>query len=145
MKFPRNARIFRGSLDAAPFASLFFVLVIFLLLGSLVYTPGVKVPGIRLPVAKGLPGTEGRAVAVALDSSGQLYFQNQRITEQDFSNRLQQIARKSSQPLTLVVYADKSATYETLLHLRLLALDAGVPDVSVAAFAPASNESRRAP
>ena len=26
MKFPRNARIFRGQLDAAPFAAVFFLL-----------------------------------------------------------------------------------------------------------------------
>jgi hypothetical protein len=40
MKFPRNARIFRGQLDAAPFAAVLFLLVIFLMLGSLVYTTG---------------------------------------------------------------------------------------------------------
>ena len=55
MKFPRNARIFRGQLDAAPFAIVFFLLVIFLMLSSLVYTPGVH---IELPVADGLTGTE---------------------------------------------------------------------------------------
>ena len=42
MKFPRNARIFRGQLDAAPFAAVFFLLVIFMMLGSLVYTPGAR-------------------------------------------------------------------------------------------------------
>lgn len=40
MRFARNARIFRGQLDAAPFAAVFFLLVIFMMLGSLVYTPG---------------------------------------------------------------------------------------------------------
>ena len=43
MKFPRNARIFRGQLDAAPFASVFFLLVIFVMLGSVLQTPGVRV------------------------------------------------------------------------------------------------------
>jgi hypothetical protein len=41
MKFPRNARIFRGQLDAAPFAIVFSCLLLFLLLSSLLYTPGV--------------------------------------------------------------------------------------------------------
>ena len=39
MKFPRNARIFRGHLEIAPFASVFFLLVIFVSLSSLMYTP----------------------------------------------------------------------------------------------------------
>ena len=43
MKFPRNARILRGQLDFAPFASVFFLVIIFVSLGSLVYTPGVRV------------------------------------------------------------------------------------------------------
>jgi biopolymer transport protein ExbD len=57
MKFPRNARIFKGHLDAAPFAGVFFCLLIFVLLGTLVYTPGVR---IELPVsATELPGVSG--------------------------------------------------------------------------------------
>ena len=55
MKFPRNARIFRGRLDVAPFAAVFFLLATFLLLGSLVYTPGVR---LELPEADDLPGTD---------------------------------------------------------------------------------------
>ena len=55
MKFPRNAYIFRGHLDAAPFASVFLLLVIFLMAGSLVYTPGVR---LQLPVADDLSGTD---------------------------------------------------------------------------------------
>ena len=55
MKFPRNARIFRGQLDAAPFAALFFLLVIFLMVSSLIYTPGVR---LELPVADNSAGTD---------------------------------------------------------------------------------------
>ena len=40
MKFPRNARILRSQLDAAPFAAVFFLLVIFMMLGSLVLYAG---------------------------------------------------------------------------------------------------------
>ena len=42
MRFPRNAKIFRGQLDAAPLAGVFFLLLIFFLLSSrLAFTPGV--------------------------------------------------------------------------------------------------------
>ena len=71
MKFPRNARIFKGQLDAAPFVTVLFLLVLFLMLGTRVYTPGVRLelPGTDKP----LPGTDSPTVAVAIDASGQLY------------------------------------------------------------------------
>jgi biopolymer transport protein ExbD len=43
MRFQRHAKIFRGQLDPAPVAGVFFLLVVFVLLSSLVYTPGVLV------------------------------------------------------------------------------------------------------
>jgi biopolymer transport protein ExbD len=43
MRFARHARIFRGPLDPAPVAAVLMLLLLFMLLGSLVYTPGVLV------------------------------------------------------------------------------------------------------
>ncbi len=43
MRFARHARIFRGPLDPAPMASVLLLLMIFMLLGSMLYTPGVLV------------------------------------------------------------------------------------------------------
>jgi len=128
MKLPRNARILRGQLDAAPYASVFFLLLNFIVLASLVYTPGVQVP-LNLPVADGLPGTDRPTVAVAVESNGQLYFQNQRVSETEFTNRLSQLTRKSSEMPTLVVQADKDVRLETLIHLRMLARAVGVQDM----------------
>jgi len=125
MKFPRNARIFRGQLDVAPFASVFFLLVLFLLLGSLLYTPGVRV---ELPVAEGLPGTDRPTIAVAVDAGGRFYFENQIIGEKELQACLQQAVRKSPEPLTLLVEADKAVSYENLIHLTLLARGAGIRD-----------------
>lgn len=71
MKFPRNAKIFRGQLDAAPFAGVLFLLVIFLALNSLlVFVPGVQ---IKLPVGDSLPGAANPTLVVAADRNGQLY------------------------------------------------------------------------
>ena len=92
MKFPRNARIFRGRLDAAPYATVFFLLAMFLLLSSLLYTPGVH---IQLPVAGDLPGTDKPTVAVAIAANGWLYYQNQLIEEPKLKQRLSQAARES--------------------------------------------------
>ena len=56
MRFPRQAKIFRGQLDAAPVAGVVFLLLIFLVLGSLIYTPGVLVnlnnPAATIRIAK---------------------------------------------------------------------------------------------
>ena len=131
MRFPRNARILRSQLDAAPFAAVFFLLVMFMMLGSLVYTPGARVE-LQLPRAIGLPGTDKPSVYVAIDADGRLYYENQLIEERALRGRLQAAARKTSEPLMLVVQADKSVSYERLLRLTLLARDAGIPEALLA-------------
>jgi len=137
MKFPRHVRVFRGPLEVAPFASVFFLLVLFALLGSLVYTPGLRLQSsLELPAADNLPGAAGPSVAVAVDASGQLYFENQIITEQSLSNRLNAVVVKTPQPLTLIVQADKSVTEATLVRLVLLARGAGVQDLLLATLPP---------
>ena len=77
MKFPRNARLLRSTLDVAPFAVVFFLLVIFLTLAALLPTPGLS---LRLPAASDLPGTDKPTVAVAVDADGRLFFANQIVT-----------------------------------------------------------------
>jgi len=123
MKFPRNARIFRGQLDAAPFAAVFFLLVIFLTVGSLVYTPGVL---LQLPSAGDLPGLDRPNREVAIDGNGKMYYENQRIEEKQLRDRLRQAARESAEPLTLVVLMDKAVSYDMLMRLALLGRDAGI-------------------
>lgn len=129
MKFPRNARIFRGQLDAAPFATVFFLLVIFLMLGSLVYTPGVH---IQLPVSEGWPGTEKATVAVAMDANGRFYFENQYIEENELRARLRKAVKDSTEPLALVVQADKAVNWEKMSRLATVAQQAGMSEILLA-------------
>jgi biopolymer transport protein ExbD len=129
MKFTRNARIFRGQLDAAPFASVLFLLLIFVLLGSRSYTPGVRV---ELPQADDLPGTDRPTVAVALDKNGHFYYDNQLIRKEELQSRLRVAAADSREPLTLVVQADREVTEEKLVDLALLARQAGIHDLMLA-------------
>jgi len=136
MKFPRNARIFRGQLDAAPVATVFFLMVIFVMLGSLVYTPGVH---IQPPVAEGLPGTDKRTVAVAIDANGQLYFQNQWIEEKELRKRLRKEVENSTEPLALLVQVDKSVSYEKILRLTLLASEVGITEGISATLSPTAS------
>jgi biopolymer transport protein ExbD len=129
MKFQRNVRILRTQLDATPFAAVFFLLVIFLLLGSLIYTPGVH---IQLPVADGLAGTDKPTVAVAVDANGRLYFENRPIEDHELARRLRQERERLSEPLALVVQADKAVTHETLIRVLTLAQQAGVSEAILA-------------
>jgi len=143
MKFPRNARIFRGQLDAAPFAAVFFLLVLFLMLSSLTYTPGVA---LHLPTADGLAGTDKSTVSVAVDVNGRYYYENEAIEEPELRQRLRAAAKASTEPLALLVQADKSVSYDMLLHLSLLARDAGITEAWLATLPRVSaNASSRAP
>src|ERR1700733_3698088 len=115
MKFPRNARTLRGQLYAAPFACVVFCLLIFVLLISLVYTPGVR---IQLPESvSDVPGIDGPTLAIALDKNGQLYFKNQIIQEADLRQRLRAEVAGQTEPVTLCVWADEAVTLKQWNHL----------------------------
>lgn len=123
MKFPRNARIFRGQLDAAPFLAVFFLLIGFVLLGSLVYTPGVRV---QLPTGEKVAGAEGPTVAVAVDAAGRFYFQNQLIPGTNLVMHLKAAVANCPEPLTLIVQADRETKREVIDQLAQIAKQAGI-------------------
>ncbi|MEO8425498.1 MAG: biopolymer transporter ExbD [Verrucomicrobiota bacterium] len=124
MRLPRRVQIFKGQMDAAPFAGVFFLLVIFLLLNSsLVFPPGLK---LQLPEAEELPGTSGATITVAIDASGLYFYQHQVIAEKQLRARLATEVKQSGEPLTLVVRADKSVSLETIIRLNRLARSAGI-------------------
>jgi biopolymer transport protein ExbD len=129
MKFPRNTRLLRNPLDVAPFATVFFLLVIFLLLGALLPTPGIP---LQLPVATDLPGTDQPGVAVAVDAGGRYYFANQIVGEAQLKSSLAAAVKDSRAPLTLIIHADKSVTYDQLVRLTLAAHAAGIQNVLLA-------------
>lgn len=130
MRFPRHARIFRGQLDAAPFAGVFFLVLIFITFNSqLVFTPGVR---IELPRADGLPGTTNPTIEVAVDRSGQFYFANQVIAEAELKQRLQAAADKAKvrgSQLTLVVLTDKDTPNGVLFSLGEIARASGISEM----------------
>jgi biopolymer transport protein ExbD len=136
MKFPRNTRLLRSPFDMAPFAAVFFLLVIFMLLAALLPTPGIP---LRLPLANDLPGTDQPTVAMAVDSSGRFYFANQIVAENELCHQLAAAAKNSPAPLTLVIQADKAVTYDQLVHLTLLARGAGIQNALLATLPRADN------
>ena len=130
MRFPRNVRIIRGQLDVAAFMGVLFLLVFFVMRqSSFIFTPGMP---IRLPEVADVAGVTNATVVVAIDAHGHLYFENQVSTDQDLREKLRGVVSKTQEPLTLVVQADKSVTYDMLLKLGLLARDAGVKEALLA-------------
>jgi biopolymer transport protein ExbD len=131
MKFPRNVKIMRSPFEMAPFAAVFFLLAIFLLLGALLPTPGIP---LQLIAGAGAPGVGRPTVAVAIDASGRFYFANQIISEDQLNSALSAAAQNARAPLTLVIHADKSVTYDQLVRLTLRAREVGITNALLAAL-----------
>ena len=131
MKFPRNARILRSQFDVAPFAAVFFIVVIFLMLGALMPVQGLRT-SLTPPAANNLPGVEQRTVAMAVDSAGQFYFENRAVNEAQLKTSLRATVAGANEPLTLVIHADHAVTYDQLAHLTVLARDLGITNALLA-------------
>jgi biopolymer transport protein ExbD len=146
MKYPRNARIFRGQLDAAPFVGVFFLLAIFLILqSSLVFIPGVKV---ELPEAAAMGGTTNPTVVVAVDRNGLVYYGNQVIDDVKLKGELTDLVKKYhalNASLTLVIQADKFVAYDAMVRLGQLAREAGIKEILQATRPPLAPTAPEAP
>lgn len=136
MKFQRKAKILRGPLNAAPVAGVVMLLLIFIMISSLLYTPGVL---IELPIATPLTITDNPTVVVEVDSNGQCFYNNKPVDLADlkvaFKNRLRDAAMLSRK-LTLVLWADKAVRNEVMVKLEALAEESGIAEVLIAGNPP---------
>ncbi len=121
MKSPRRTKLLCRPPDATPLAGVFFLLLFFLLLMS----PGEAV---NLPMGESDPQSTGPAVAVAVDASGHLYFDNQLIG----ADALQEKLRRRGTNLTVVLQADRALPYERITEISGLIRAAGVRQVLMA-------------
>jgi biopolymer transport protein ExbD len=127
MKFPRSAKILRSQFDVAPFAAVFFALLIFLLLAALLPVSGLRM-NLTPPSAADLPGVNRPVVTLAVDAQNRLYFENQIVSEAVLKTSLAAAAKGVHQPLTLVIHADKAVTYDELARIALLARE---PEIGI--------------
>jgi biopolymer transport protein ExbD len=142
MRFHRNVKMLRGQLDAAPVVTVFFLLLIFAMLGTMVYTPGVH---LELPVAEELPGLDRESLHVAIDPLGRLYYADQLVGESNLVEHLRSAVNGSPEPLTLVVHADRRVTQESLVRVTLLARQAGIHQALLATLPRLFSEGGTAP
>jgi biopolymer transport protein ExbD len=217
MRYSRNIKIFRGGVDAAPFASLFFLVVLFMFLFySHVFFPGVpiqlgdreeppemtgrsakvyssgtidflgnsydlsefkselqsrgqkgtlprrvlfetepqvnqklatqvenllkgagialKTPGNRLelPDDAGFAGARNPIVVVGINLNGQLFFEHQLVSETVLQQRLNAAVAQSSEPLTLLLQADKNVPTDRIVRLSKIASRARISELRIA-------------
>jgi len=129
MKFSRRTRLLRNPFDATAYAAVFFLMVMFLTLGSRIYTPGVK---IDLPVADQQPGVDRTGPKVALDEHGRYFYQNRLVEPAVLKTQLQAEVARSTEPLLLVIMMDKKARVEDVIQLQQMAREAGIYEALIA-------------
>lgn len=130
MKLPRNARIFRGQLDVAPFMGVFLLLLLFVMLRQhITFVPGIP---IELPEAADLSGIQGPALTIVMSGQGKLYFDNQELPDgqpQVLQELLARAATAAGHPVTLIVQADRGVSLGAWTELSLAAREAGIRNV----------------
>jgi biopolymer transport protein ExbD len=133
--------MFTGRLDVAPFACVFFLLVIFLLLLThLAPLPGVPV---TLPESETLEIPLGPDwLVVVVDDQGRFYFEQQMTSEVRLQADLVAKLRQAGAALPLVVQADAGVPLRDLVRLYGVCRRAGIASVKLQtrppALAPAS-------
>lgn len=131
MRFQRHLKPFTGRLDLAPFAGVFFLLVLFLLLQSqLAPLPGLR---INLPMLEGtnVMTGPGASLVLTVDRNELVYFDHQVIGDTDLRDRLQGKVKLSREPLTLLIQADETVKHAAIVRVAGLARQAGVSEVII--------------
>lgn len=116
MKYPRNTRIFRGQLDVAPVACVFFMTALLLFLhSSIVFTPGV-----RLDLH---PNTDTNHPSLYIDSENLFTFAGVRMSKAGFLRRLRSDAEKGKAPNTILLQTDPLASTNSVNDVRAIAAE----------------------
>lgn len=119
MKYPRNTRIFRGQLDMAPVACVFFATALMLFLHSQM----VFVPGVRLDLN---PIINTNRPSLFIDSEDIFHYAGSRMSQSSFLKRLRADADKSRAPGTIVLQADMNASTNAVNAVRQIAADLSI-------------------
>ncbi len=111
MRFPRNAKIFRGQVDMVPLVGVMFLLLIFILLGSLVYTPGIPIT-----LDQELDVTTSERAILTITSTGTILFDGQTNGISDLE-RLREQLRKMPRGSTVIMNADPAAPRQVVVEV----------------------------
>jgi biopolymer transport protein ExbD len=105
-----------------------FLLVIFLVFKSYIVHPsGIK---ISLPAVDGATPVTGNYLLLGIDSSGQLYYDNQLLTETELREVLVKRVGELEDDVTLLIYADANVTFEDITQIGSVAAEAGITQIT---------------
>ena len=122
MRYPRNVKIFRGGVDAAPFAGLFFATVLFMVLFySHVFFPGVPV---ALAGEEDAADLAERTVEVRKDQS--VIFLGERYEWPEFQQELATRGRQRDLPKRVVLETEPGSPETAVTRVEHLLREAGV-------------------
>src|SRR5688572_31003196 len=119
MKFPRNTRIFRGQLDMAPVACLFFATALMLFLHS----QTVFVPGVRLDLQ---PSADTNRPSLFIDSEDLFHYGEETMSAAAFDKQLRADAARGRIPASIILQVDSDASTNAVNTLRTLAADLSI-------------------
>jgi biopolymer transport protein ExbD len=119
MKFPRNTRIFRGQLDMAPVACLFFATALMLFLHS----QTVFVPGVRLDLQ---PSKDTNRPSLFIDGEDLFHYGDETMSQGAFARRLKGDAEKGRAPGTILLQVDLGASTNALNTVRTVAAELSI-------------------
>lgn len=129
MKFHTHLELAKGPLEAAPLASVLFLLLIFVVLSSsFVLQPGVKVD---LPVSAVRSPGAFRGMVVTVTRENLLFFNEERINLAGLPKALQDAVQRQ-RVQELIIKADRQVPHGTVVEIMNMAFAAGIPSIHIA-------------
>jgi biopolymer transport protein ExbD len=119
---PSGGRGGRGGaivgINVTPMVDVVLVLLVILMVSATwIVSQSMKVD---LPNTANSDGSAASLAAVTINSKGELFFNEQQVTEAELNQKLAEAAKKDSD-VTLIVSADKSAQHGNVVHVLDLA------------------------
>jgi biopolymer transport protein ExbD len=112
MRYPRNVKIFRGQLDMAPLANVLFLLLIFILLASLVYAPGIP-----FHLSQDFHGNSGLRKILTIAQNGNILFEG-KTNRVDELEQLRAELKKLPPQSVVVLKVETNAPKELIIYVQ---------------------------
>jgi biopolymer transport protein ExbD len=117
-----------AAINVTPLVDVVLVLLVVLMVSSMyIVAQTLKV---QLPKAKSTDGTADKPHTVQITKTGELRYDEQPMTEQQFEQKLKE-AVGSDAEMSLVVSADKEAQHGSVVHVMDLAKLAGITKFAI--------------
>lgn len=127
MKFKRKLFIEKGSIDLTPLVNVFFILLVFFIFtSSFIFQPGIKV---SLPKAVTAEVLQFQQAVLTITKENKLYLEDREVTPEALASRFHSIGQEKG---SLLIKADSSADYGTIVKIWDMCRSEGVSQVSIA-------------